>query len=118
MSFAFIFPGQGSQAVGMGKELADAFPAAKAVFDEVDAALGDLKAAARGAAMPASLLGGSAALAGLNLRDFATNAAPGEEQGLGLDLRRPQGGHGAGTVHRPRGRVLPSLPRRRPRRRR
>lgn len=41
MSFAFIFPGQGSQAVGMGKELADAFPAAKAVFDEVDAALGE-----------------------------------------------------------------------------
>lgn len=41
MAFAFIFPGQGSQAVGMGKELADAFPAAKAVFDEVDAALGE-----------------------------------------------------------------------------
>lgn len=41
MAFAFIFPGQGSQAVGMGKELADAFPAAKAVFDEVDATLGE-----------------------------------------------------------------------------
>ena len=41
MSIAFIFPGQGSQAVGMGKELAEAFPAAKAVFDEVDAALGE-----------------------------------------------------------------------------
>jgi [acyl-carrier-protein] S-malonyltransferase len=39
--FAFIFPGQGAQAVGMGKELADAFPAARAVFDEVDAALGE-----------------------------------------------------------------------------
>lgn len=39
--FAFIFPGQGSQAVGMGKDLADAFPAARAVFDEVDAALGE-----------------------------------------------------------------------------
>lgn len=39
--YAFIFPGQGAQAVGMGKELADAFPAAKAVFDEVDAALGE-----------------------------------------------------------------------------
>ena len=37
---AFIFPGQGSQEIGMGKALADAFPAAKAVFDEVDAALG------------------------------------------------------------------------------
>jgi [acyl-carrier-protein] S-malonyltransferase len=39
MTAAFIFPGQGSQAVGMGKALADAFPTARAVFDEVDAAL-------------------------------------------------------------------------------
>jgi [acyl-carrier-protein] S-malonyltransferase len=38
---AFIFPGQGSQAVGMGKELHDAFPEARAVFEEVDAALGE-----------------------------------------------------------------------------
>jgi [acyl-carrier-protein] S-malonyltransferase len=40
MSLAFIFPGQGSQAVGMGKALADAFTAARVVFEEVDAALG------------------------------------------------------------------------------
>lgn len=40
MSLAFIFPGQGSQAVGMGKALADASPAARAVFGEVDEALG------------------------------------------------------------------------------
>ncbi len=38
---AFVFPGQGSQAVGMGKTLADSFPVAKALFDEVDAALGE-----------------------------------------------------------------------------
>jgi len=37
---AFTFPGQGSQAVGMGKELAEAFPEARAVFDEIDSALG------------------------------------------------------------------------------
>ena len=41
MSLAFIFPGQGSQAVGMGKALADAFAAARLVFEEVDAALGE-----------------------------------------------------------------------------
>jgi [acyl-carrier-protein] S-malonyltransferase len=40
MSIAFVFPGQGSQAVGMGKSLADNFASARAVFDEVDAALG------------------------------------------------------------------------------
>ncbi|MBN9603108.1 MAG: ACP S-malonyltransferase [Afipia felis] len=41
MTAAFTFPGQGSQAVGMGKALAEAFPAARAVFDEVDSALGE-----------------------------------------------------------------------------
>ena len=40
MAIAFVFPGQGSQAVGMGRDLAQAFPAARAVFEEVDAALG------------------------------------------------------------------------------
>ena len=39
MTRAFVFPGQGSQAVGMGKALAEAFPQARAVFDEVDEAL-------------------------------------------------------------------------------
>jgi [acyl-carrier-protein] S-malonyltransferase len=41
MTTAFVFPGQGSQAVGMGKALADAFPNARRVFEEVDAALGE-----------------------------------------------------------------------------
>jgi [acyl-carrier-protein] S-malonyltransferase len=41
MTTAFIFPGQGSQEVGMGRALADAYPAARAVFDEVDEALGE-----------------------------------------------------------------------------
>ncbi len=41
MSIAFTFPGQGSQTVGMGKALADNFAEAKAVFDEVDDALGE-----------------------------------------------------------------------------
>lgn len=38
---ALTFPGQGSQSVGMGKDLADSFPEARAVFDEVDEALGE-----------------------------------------------------------------------------
>jgi [acyl-carrier-protein] S-malonyltransferase len=40
MSLAFVFPGQGAQTIGMGKDLATSYPAARAVFDEVDAALG------------------------------------------------------------------------------
>lgn len=41
MSRAYVFPGQGAQTIGMGRALAEAYPAAKAVFDEVDAALGE-----------------------------------------------------------------------------
>ncbi|MHA6323545.1 ACP S-malonyltransferase [Roseivivax sp. CAU 1753] len=40
MTRAFLFPGQGSQTIGMGRDLAEAYPAARAIFDEVDAALG------------------------------------------------------------------------------
>ncbi|PAU97097.1 ACP S-malonyltransferase [Paracoccus salipaludis] len=38
---AFVFPGQGAQTIGMGRALADAYPAARAVFEEVDEALGE-----------------------------------------------------------------------------
>ncbi|PKQ12848.1 MAG: [acyl-carrier-protein] S-malonyltransferase [Alphaproteobacteria bacterium HGW-Alphaproteobacteria-1] len=41
MSRAFVFPGQGAQVIGMGADLAVAYPAARAVFDEVDDALGE-----------------------------------------------------------------------------
>lgn len=41
MSRAFLFPGQGAQTIGMGRDLAEAYPAARAVFDEVDEALGE-----------------------------------------------------------------------------
>lgn len=41
MTRAYVFPGQGAQTIGMGRALADACPAARAVFDEVDAALGE-----------------------------------------------------------------------------
>lgn len=41
MTRAFVFPGQGAQTIGMGQAFADAYPAAKAVFQEVDDALGE-----------------------------------------------------------------------------
>lgn len=41
MTKAFVFPGQGAQTIGMGQALAEVYPAAKAVFDEVDEALGE-----------------------------------------------------------------------------
>ncbi len=41
MSLAFVFPGQGAQTIGMGRDLAQAYPAAQAVFDAVDDALGE-----------------------------------------------------------------------------
>jgi [acyl-carrier-protein] S-malonyltransferase len=41
MGRAFVFPGQGAQTIGMGRDLADAYPEARAVFEEVDDALGE-----------------------------------------------------------------------------
>lgn len=41
MARAFLCPGQGAQTIGMGRDLADAYPAARAVFQEVDEALGE-----------------------------------------------------------------------------
>ncbi|HKA71011.1 MAG TPA: ACP S-malonyltransferase, partial [Xanthobacteraceae bacterium] len=41
MTVAFVFPGQGSQTVAMGKALAETFPVARQVFDEIDSALGE-----------------------------------------------------------------------------
>jgi [acyl-carrier-protein] S-malonyltransferase len=41
MTTGFVFPGQGAQTIGMGRDLADAYPAARAVFEEVDDALGE-----------------------------------------------------------------------------
>ena len=82
MAIAFTFPGQGSQSVGMGRDLAEAFPEARRVFEEVDEALGEklsgliwegpeealtLTANAQPALMAVSL----AALRALELRGFS-----------------------------------------------
>lgn len=91
MAVAFVFPGQGSQAVGMGKALAEAYPAARAVFQEVDDALGEklsdlmwngpedtltLTANAQPALMAVSLAALKALEAeGIALRDHAAFAA-------------------------------------------
>ena len=80
MRSAWIFPGQGSQAVGMGRDLYDQFPAARAVFDEADAVLGFALSrlcfegpaetlTATENAQPALLATSVALLAGLGWRD-------------------------------------------------
>src|SRR5262245_29239439 len=88
MAVAFTFPGQGSQAVGMGKALAETHPEARAVFAEVDAALGEsLSGLAFGGpldklpltenAQPALMAVSIAALRGLAARggDFSAEVA-------------------------------------------
>ncbi len=95
MSRAFVFPGQGSQAIGMGRALAEAYPAARAVFDEVDDALGERLSALiwEGAiedltltqnAQPAIMATSMAALAAL------------EAEGLGMEHVSFVAGHSLG----------------------
>ena len=92
MRLAFLFPGQGSQVVGMGKALAAAFPEAKAAFDEADRALGfaltevmwngpeeALKATEN--AQPALLAHGVAALRVVEARGLAPSFAAGHSLG-------------------------------------
>jgi len=86
MSRAFVFPGQGAQTIGMGRDLAEAYPAARAVFDEVDEALGeslssliwdgdiaDLTLTAN--AQPALMATSLAAMRALNAEGFALSDA-------------------------------------------
>lgn len=86
MTRAFVFPGQGAQTIGMGRDLADTYPAARAVFAEVDEALGqnlsaliwegdiaDLTLTAN--AQPALMATSLAALRALEAEGFAVSDA-------------------------------------------
>ena len=90
MTLAFVFPGQGAQTIGMGKALAEAYPAAQAIFDEVDDALGeklssliwdgdiaDLTMTQN--AQPALMATSMAAMRALEAEDILATHAPGEE---------------------------------------
>lgn len=86
MTKAFVFPGQGAQAIGMGKAFSDAYPDAKAVFQEVDEALGqNLSGLIWGGdieeltltenAQPALMATSMAAMAALKVEGVDVNAA-------------------------------------------
>jgi [acyl-carrier-protein] S-malonyltransferase len=86
MSTAFVFPGQGAQTIGMGQALAEAYPAARAVFDEVDEALGQKLSAViwdgdietltlTENAQPALMATSMAAMAALNAEGIALERA-------------------------------------------
>ncbi len=92
---AFVFPGQGAQAIGMGQALAEAYPAARAVFQEVDEALGeDLSALIRQGEAEALTLTANAqpALMATSLAAFRAL----EAEGFGIDDAAFVAGHSLG----------------------
>ncbi|MEI6098822.1 MAG: ACP S-malonyltransferase [Alphaproteobacteria bacterium] len=95
MSRAYVFPGQGAQTIGMGRELALAYPGARAVFEEVDEALGE----------PLSALIWEGSIEALTLTQNAQPALMAtslaalralEAEGLGLDKAAFVAGHSLG----------------------
>ena len=95
MSRAFVFPGQGAQTIGMGRALAEAYPAAKAVFDEVDAALGEKLSALIWDGDIAELTLTQNAQPALMATSIAALRAL-ESEGLGLDQAQFVAGHSLG----------------------
>jgi len=95
MSRAFVFPGQGAQTIGMGRALAEAYPAAKAVFDEVDAALGEKLSALIWEGDIAELTLTQNAQPALMATSIAALRAL-ESEGMGLDQAQFVAGHSLG----------------------
>lgn len=95
MSRAFVFPGQGAQAVGMGRDLALAYPAARAVFDEVDEALGERLSALIWEGDQDSLTLTRNAQPALMATSMAVMAALGSE-GIGIGAASFVAGHSLG----------------------
>lgn len=95
MSRAFVFPGQGAQTIGMGRALAEAYPAARAVFDEVDDALGQKLSALIWEGDIAELTLTQNAQPALMATSMAAMAAMGAE-GLGIEQAQFVAGHSLG----------------------
>jgi [acyl-carrier-protein] S-malonyltransferase len=95
MSRAFVFPGQGAQTIGMGRALAEAYPAARAVFDEVDDALGQKLSALIWEGDIAELTLTQNAQPALMATSMAAMAAMGAE-GLGIEQTQFVAGHSLG----------------------
>lgn len=95
MSRAFIFPGQGAQTVGMGQDLAAAYPEARAVFEEVDAALGEKLSALIWEGNQVDLTLTRNAQPALMATSMAVMAAL-EAEGIGIDAATYVAGHSLG----------------------
>lgn len=95
MSIAFVFPGQGAQTIGMGRALAQAYPAARSVFDEVDEALGeDLSALIREGDIETLTLTQNAQPALMATSMAAMRAL--QAEGIGIDRAAFVAGHSLG----------------------
>ncbi len=95
MSRAYVFPGQGAQTIGMGKALAEAYPAARAVFAEVDEALGETLSALIWAGESETLTLTANAQPALMATSMAALRAL-EAEGLGLEQVAFVAGHSLG----------------------
>jgi [acyl-carrier-protein] S-malonyltransferase len=95
MSRAFVFPGQGAQTIGMGKDLAHAYPEAQAVFDEVDEALGESLSSLIWDGEPEELTLTQNAQPALMATSLAAMRAL-EAEGVGIDAASMVAGHSLG----------------------